>query len=123
VSLRARFRDLIIVENPTDLSPSVDEYGDVNDTEDGGNWVAAETVGLIVPGSSIEAGPADRETRTTQFQLFVGPEVDITGRSRVRWQRAEDEEVLAHVVSEPVVHRSARGAASHKVAQLELVED
>jgi hypothetical protein len=121
VTIRAKFRDRVVIENRAEVGTETNEYGD-DDITNGTEWEATETLALVVPLGSNETTPG-RETRVTQFTVLVDMGVTVTGTSRVTWYRAEDDEVTGYVVTEPTIVRTLRGRDSHKQFTVEVVDD
>lgn len=115
-----RARTLVVVENPSDLSVAANEYGD-EDESLLSYWEAAETVALVVPGSSTE-DEAMRDTRATTWTVVFGPSIDVRGTSRLRFEWVEGEEIVARVVGDPILHRGLSRGDSFKTCTAEQVE-
>ena len=120
MGIRRRARHSVVIETPADLDTGTNEYGDEDETVLE-YWDVADAVKAYVEVSSSSEQETDRETQGQRFNVFLPPEVAITGYSRVRFTWLEDEELLARVIGEPLRHSTATRGPSHTVAIVEVV--
>lgn len=108
MTLRATFKNRVTVRSPDlDAVDAFDEYGNPTPSQiSTEHWVS-----LISQGSSEDE--TDRETRTQQFMMISGPEVDITHDSWVEWEDFSDTFHEARVVGEPQVQVDQYGQPHH----------
>lgn len=117
---RRRLVDLVVIETPSELETTVNEYGDEDESLPS-YWDAREVRAHVVLTGTGEAED-DRETVTRQFDLFLAPDTEIDASCWVRFSLEEDDELRCRVIGEPMLYRNVRGQASHRVAHVEAVQ-